>query len=122
MEEIAARAIAGWGALAELAFEEDSRLHTVGEGAFRGSGLSSFAAPPSLRTIGKEAFAGCGKLRHLALNEGLQTVGERCFAEAGLTFVAFPIRAPQLEADVFAGCSHIRAAWLPSDLDRGLVR
>ena len=89
VEEIAAEAFAGWGALEELAFEEDSGLRAVEDGAFRGSGLVSFAAPASLRTVGREAFANCRRLRHLALNAGLKVLGERCFAGAGLAFVAF---------------------------------
>ena len=79
VEEIAEEAFRGWRMLETVVFADDSRLHTVGDGAFRDSGLSSFSPPASLQVLGREVFAGCRKLSHLVLNDHLSTLGERCF-------------------------------------------
>ena len=121
VEEIAAEAFRGWQMLEVVSFADDSRLRIIGQGAFRDSGLSSFAPPASLRVLGREALAGCRKLSHLVLNEGLQELGERCLTGAGLNFLAFPEHCPMMGSDVFAGCSHIRTVRLPTEVTRKLV-
>lgn len=52
----------------------DSALESIGETAFAYSRLESFTAPPSLRTIGQEAFFDCSLLRHVDLS-GMQRQG-----------------------------------------------
>ena len=79
VEKIADEAFWGWQMLETVVFADDSRLRIIGQGAFRDSGLSSFAPPASLRVLGREALAGCRKLSHLVLNDHLSTLGERCF-------------------------------------------
>ena len=47
-------------------------LEKIGNRCFSGSGIEEFRAPPSLRSIGNEAFILCKCLKLAILNEGLE--------------------------------------------------
>ena len=65
--------------LRKVTFGRRSALRTIGREAFAGTQLREFVAPPSLVEIGPLAFAGCGQLELVRLNEGLERVEESCF-------------------------------------------
>ena len=69
--EIADDAFRDWSNLAEIVFEQNSMLQSIGTHAFTGTALKSFTAPDSLRSIGEGAFAGCKSLKEVRLNQGL---------------------------------------------------
>lgn len=72
--EIGDGAFANCTGLKELLYTPNCGLKTIGEGAFRGSGLVSFVAPPSLRTIDFYAFEGCLSLETVILEGGIKEV------------------------------------------------
>ena len=55
--------------------ELPSRLEFIGMNCFRDSGLESFTAPRTLRTVCPGAFCMCKHLREVQLNEGLEILG-----------------------------------------------
>ena len=61
--------------LQAVEFAPGSALRSIGAGAFQNSGLTGFAAPPSLQEIGPMAFSDCNKLRKVSLNPGLKHTG-----------------------------------------------
>ena len=61
--------------LESVIFGEKSKLEKIGIGAFGCTGLKTFIAPRSLRTIAQGAFRKCEKLRHVILNDGLEVIG-----------------------------------------------
>ncbi|MBR5230353.1 MAG: leucine-rich repeat protein, partial [Firmicutes bacterium] len=48
----------------------------IRDGAFQGSGLTKFTAPPGLLTIGEDAFKDCIDLEEVKLNQALRETGE----------------------------------------------
>lgn len=72
-------AFAGCTSLKELHFAEDGKLHTIGKGAFKESGIEVLYTPSSLRTIEWNAFEHCVKLRAVYLQTGIETVKTRAF-------------------------------------------
>lgn len=99
--------------VAPRAFEHEKHLERVhmpdsvceiGERAFAESSLRSFEPPNSLRTIGREAFAGCQSLVDISLAEGLCEIGERAFAEcASCTDMHIPASVVRIGRKAFEG-------------------
>lgn len=58
--------------LKRVAFRGRSQLEKIGYNCFARSGIEELLAPPGLREIGQDAFAGCEDLRLVVLNEGLE--------------------------------------------------
>ena len=54
--------------LTEVTFAEGSKLETIGESAFNGSGISSVTIPASVTSIGQKAFAYCKNLKSVTVN------------------------------------------------------
>ena len=89
--------------LTSVTFGENSRLTTIGEGAFRSSHLTSVTIPASVKNtdvigIGKDAFNGC-YLESVTFEPGTEplTIGESAFsasswAETPMTSVTLPAR------------------------------
>ena len=69
----------GYKNLKSVSFGENSVLEEIKLQAFRGCGLESFVAPPSLKKIGAAAFGACSALKNFELNEDIQELGWLCF-------------------------------------------
>ena len=54
-----------------------SHLEKIGEGAFAGTNIREFVAPPSLREVGIAAFINCKSLVNVNLGQ-TEKVGELC--------------------------------------------
>ena len=65
-------------------------LETIDESAFGNTNLQSITFPLTLKSIGKNAFAGCGKLTSAILNEGLETIGVGAFNWSALEKIEIP--------------------------------
>lgn len=61
--EVCKNAFFGCQNLKKVTFGMSSRLGKIGPGAFGDSGLQTFSAPPSLRTISQAAFCKCKQLK-----------------------------------------------------------
>ena len=99
--------------IAARAFEHEKHLEHVnlpegvcdiGERAFAESTLSRFESPGSLRSIRREAFAGCQSLREVDLAEGLREIESRAFAECtACTGIRIPASVARVELKAFEG-------------------
>ena len=58
----------------------------IGDGAFRGCHVQKVKFPEGLRTIGKDAFSGCGQLSAAAFPDSLMSVGAGAFASCGSAY------------------------------------
>ena len=94
---------------------------------FANSGLEAVVLPSSVRAVSACAFQGCGRLRSVELNEGLQILGERwrggttqlegmAFAASGVESVRVPSTLRVLEAQTFYGCKNLKSAELAERL------
>ena len=66
-----------------------NNVTTIGNSAFNGcTGLSSINIPESVTTIGNKVFSGCKGLKNITISEGVKTIGEKAFYNCeGLTSI-----------------------------------
>lgn len=121
----------------KVTFQRGSRCKAIGEGAFyRCDSLQKIVLPPSVREIGKYAFAWCenlqtvefpgvGKIGSLAFAycaklenplfpSSLKSIGNNAFSCCqSITDVAIPKSVTTLESYAFSGCTNLKSAVLP---------
>jgi hypothetical protein len=68
-------------ALTNLTFDENSELVTIGESAFRQSGVINIVLPDSLKTIGINAFTSCANLEHVTIGSGITLINNYAFSQ-----------------------------------------
>lgn len=90
-------------------------LETIGYDAFACSGLRSFTAPSSLRTIGSIAFANCRDLKQVDLSactspaSGTEDFVSCCaFEDSTLESISLPPTLRVIGDRAFAGCKHLK--------------
>jgi len=78
--------------LASVTFNSPSSVHTIGEGAFEWSGLTSVNIPNSVTSIGDTAFKNIVSLTLLTFESGslLTTIGYQAFEYSNLTTLILP--------------------------------
>ena len=100
--------------LREVVVPPGSQLRRIEAKAFKGCALTTFRAPPGLRTLGDEAFADCQLLAVVELNEGLEVIGARCFARTTLETIRIPESVREIGEDAFLGCRNMSSAGEPA--------
>ncbi len=101
-------------AVGNSAFDGDSSLTSVatlkkvrkiGDSSFRKTGLTSFALGAKLIKIGKNAFAGCTKLRKLTGGTALEIIGSGAFSgDKALSSVPVLPKLTAIGASAFKSC------------------
>lgn len=79
--------------LENVTFEAGSQLKTIGDGAFRETGLTSIEIPATVTEIGISAFCACSQLSTVTFGSGsqLKTIGYYAFDECeSLTSIKIP--------------------------------
>ena len=128
-----------YSGLRSVSFEEGCKITTIGEGAFNDcTTLQKVTIPPSVETIGKEAFSNCeqlgtldfqttsykvvepstfyycNELRNIVLPEGVTTVSEKAFDMcAQATHVYFPSTIEEINDDAFINCGWLHHFHMP---------
>ncbi|EJK55806.1 hypothetical protein THAOC_24420, partial [Thalassiosira oceanica] len=94
--------------LAAVRFDEGA-LQIIGGGAFCGcKALQQETIPPSVITLGDEAFWGCRNLSIVQFSEGLDIIGEYAFYECtALRSVTVPLSVTKLGIFAFRGCTNL---------------
>ena len=88
--------------------------------AFRGvCHVRRIVLPPTIRTIGWEAFAGC-RAEEILLPPGLVEIGEQAFMACGFRRISLPDTLLRLPRYLFYGCMQLQEVKLPAHL-RGCV-
>ena len=84
------------------------------EGAFEYSGLESVTVPDSVKYIGENSFAGCGRLKRAVLPDKLREIRENTFRWCkSLRDVVFPRELDAVRISAFEGCDVLQAVDLP---------
>lgn len=79
--------------------------------------LRGVVLPPTVRTIGRKAFAYCGKLEDVAFAEGLVSIGSLAFTNTGLPSLRMPSTLEQIGDKTFFHCRDLRDI----QLNEGLI-
>ena len=111
-------------ALRTVNFEEGSKLTTIGNYAFAGSGLESIIIPNSVTTIGEYAFAysdpyGTGTmLTTITIPRTVTSIGTQAFTRCeNLESVYIDANITELPGYVFQSCVNLRLISLPASLE-----
>ena len=97
---------------------EGMSVTAIGEKCFYDhTEIEAVIFPPTLRTIGYEAFYGCKNLKTIDLPEKLQTIDGWAFAHSGLTEVILPPSVTRLGYGAFYSCISLVSAELPEQVD-----
>lgn len=115
-------------------------LVSIGQYAFYNSGITDINFPSSLKTIGKNAFYGCSKLKEVELNDGIEsilnyafsgctslekviipssitTIPDCCFTNcSSLLEIEIPDSVTSIQYRAFGGCSSLEFIELPCNL------
>ncbi len=116
VQTIGASAFAGTAALQTVTFVENSRLSSIGNGAFSVSAIREISVPASVISIGDSAFAGSA-LSSLTFEDGsnLRVIGDGAFGEVPTQTVTFPASLEAIGEKAFMG-SALTSVTLPKNL------
>ena len=93
--------------LVRVDFAQDSQLSEIQSSAFAYTAITTFTAPPNLKTIEAYAFQNCWRLEKANLSGSVETLGKHAFKDcARLTHVILGENV-QPELSVFEGCTSI---------------
>ena len=112
---ISASAFEGCASLKAISFGKASKLASIGESAFKASGLESFTLPISVSSIPAGAFENCVSLKefNFTLPGRLDTVpvnfviGEGAFKNTGLVTVSVPDYVTAIMKSAFEGAESL---------------
>ena len=91
-------------------------LVTIGNRAFRNSGLQEISFGKNVKTIGDFAFDGCD-LNYVNLGESVETVGIYAFHEnEWLQTVVFPATLKSIGEAAFYNCTGLKSAYFEGDV------
>lgn len=116
VKEISSHGFSECKGLESICFEDGAMIEKIGAGAFTGTGLKEFIAPPSLREIKDFAFARCRYLKCVQLNEDIESVADTAFFWTPKTQIAQPSRLDPLSRYV-VNLDDLKRISLPEDLD-----
>ena len=103
-ESIGERAFAECGPLS-ITWGEESRLGTIGEGAFYSCSMEEILLPEGVESIGLGAFQGCMNLRTAVIPEGTGTISVSLFEDCTmLTTVSIPKSVTTIRTGAFNNC------------------
>ena len=85
--------------------------------AFAPSGLTSYAIPESVTTIGYEVFSGCRDLTYVAIPESVTSIEGRAFSDcSGLTSMTIPESVTSIGDEAFSFCSGLTSVTIPNSV------
>ena len=105
-----------WGCTNLTSVYLPSSLQTIGNNAFRETGLTSVIIPEGVKEIGDSTFMGCTNLTSVQLPSTLKIIDVNAFFGTGLTSVTIPEGVTTIGEYAFRGCQSLTSVQLPSTL------
>lgn len=101
--------------LTEFTFNGTCTLKTIGEKAFSGTKIASFAFPQTVTDIGKSAFKDCKELASISFaeNPAIRNIKAMAFADSGLENVTLPEGVKTVEKEAFRNCNQLESIFIP---------
>lgn len=112
VNEINSRTFAGCVSLSRI--DLNSNIKSIGNGAFRNSGLQSITIPSSVILLGKDTFAG-SHLESILLPTGIEVIPERCFSDC-LKLSQVTLSSSTISSEAFRNCGALQQISLPENL------
>ena len=98
--------------LKTVKMEEGETIVTIANGAFAGSGLTTFIASSRLSSIGDGAFSGCNYLDTFDLTAAKMTmITSRAFETSGLKTIILPRTLTEIQDRAFYGCTYLESVY-----------
>ena len=90
--------------LTSVTFAPNSTLATIGEGAFRGSAISSINIPASVTDLGNYTFYVTASLTSVTFDTNIQieTIGEGAFSQSAITSITIPASVTSIGPNAFS--------------------
>lgn len=89
-------------------------IRHIGEEAFAGAGIERLKVPDGVASVGRRAFASCGRLRLASLPGTVTTVPEGCFQGCGhLAMLVLGYGIEAIRTNAFEGCASLVSVSLP---------
>ena len=101
--------------LTSVTFPSDSLITTIGNNAFKNSGLSTINIPDSVITIGDYAFT-LNKLETLSGGKNLTTIGQYAFSSNKLSSITIPNKVTEIANSAFETNALNNLLFLGSDV------
>ena len=77
----------------------------------------SIDIPQGIKTIGDEAFSGCGSLSGIRLPDSVTSIGDRAFSDCGsLSSITLPDSVTSIGVEAFFGCGSLSSITLPDSV------
>lgn len=85
-------------------------ITSIAEEAFKDNGkITSVVLGAKIKTIGKEAFSGCKKLKKVTLGKNVTSIDSRAFYNCGrLTAITVPSKVKKIGKEAFARCGKLK--------------
>ena len=91
-----------------------SGITKIDDYAFYNSGITSMVIPPSVKSIGKYAFANCMSLTSVTIPDGVTTIGNSAFRECrALTEITLPKALTAISPYTFYNCLNMKNVTIP---------
>lgn len=94
----------------------DNGPKSIGNEAFRASGLTSISLPAGLKSIGNMAFFLCNNLSTVEFPEGLENIGYSAFENCPLESIELHEGLWKIQSSVFGNCTKLKSVTLPASL------
>jgi hypothetical protein len=118
LESIGAEAFAFCESITSVTLAQESRLKSIGNGAFKECDiLRTFEMPSGVESIGNDAFFRCERLSSIEIPGGVKTVGDRAFRRCyALEEVSFSEGLTHVGVEAFDLCTSLREVKLPESV------
>ncbi|MCT4507947.1 MAG: leucine-rich repeat protein [Tepidibacter sp.] len=106
--------------------DQHGNQYTVPEGVesieaysfYKCNNLESVNIPSTVKSIGKNAFKSCAKLKSLTISEGVESIGENAFYECvNLESVIIPSTVNEIGMGAFEYCSKLASVTIPEGVE-----
>lgn len=86
----------------------------IGNGAFSGSAVTSVVIPEGVKSIGDDAFSGCGYMTSIVIPEGVTSIGDYAFVDcSSLANITIPEGVTSIGSGAFMGCNNLTSIVIP---------